>query len=112
MSIKRVRRVFHKSVRLVVETNQRAAPGSQPECAGGILMHYPDRIRDHGRILRNGPIVGKAICCRIEVREAPALAPPHTSVPVPIYLVSVVGDQAVGITSIVPVMLKSPGVFI
>ena len=59
--VTRVGRVIHKSLRLVIETDQRAAPRPQPQRAGTILINDPDRICQAGRIIRNRLVIGKPV---------------------------------------------------
>ena len=59
--VARVGRVIHKGLRLLIETDQRAAPRPQPQRAGTILIDDPDGIFQTGRMVRNRPVVGKSV---------------------------------------------------
>src|SRR4029453_2360674 len=69
-------RVVHKGVRLVVEAAQNAAPGADPERAGTISMDSRDAIRQAGRFIWTGPVVGKPIRCWVEAADAAKLSHP------------------------------------
>ena len=110
--VARVGRVVHKAFGVVIVAAQHATAPPEPKRAGTILIDSRSPIPGAGRVSWIGAIVGKLLPHWIKTADTGVLPHPNLAASISIDRENVIGNQAVGIIGVVPVMFELPGAFI
>src|SRR4029078_11601325 len=90
----------------LIERYEGAPPPSEPQRTGMILINCPNEVCQAGRMIGNRPVCGKPVRRRIESAPRALFPNPYLTVSVSINRVDIVRNQAVGVISVMSVVLE------
>ena len=112
MWVTRVRGVIHKSLRLGIIAAQHALAPRHPQHSGAILIEGQRSIPVYGRSLWIRTIKRELFSCWIQTGDAVNMPHPYLAASISEDPENVIGRQAFGIISVVPVVFELPSALI